>query len=271
MLNRNIEYEIADFVFRVFEVFRKIICPNVETRIICSYNTEVAHTSVDTIYINIEDIFNKNIDCINNYEEYMLRTKRFILEVIIHELYHVEQHVILVKYNKSKIYRSNIEHQVIYMTNVFLLKNSYYIYQLFGVTLDEERIYKIINTLSNYHSIFYDRFINNYESYYQNIISGIIRKSNSNISFNDINLIIRKIKKMKNVVIKINGNEYKIKNNFIYNNNCNELNILNKYISCISLVGEIKLDILNDGESCILQVQDNSLRNLFTELKEGGQ
>lgn len=270
MINKYTEFEISEFIFKVFETFKHWICPNIEPIILCSYDVEVACRSNNIIYVNIDDILNRNIACINNYEEYILETKRFILEVIIHELYHVEQDIVNVRYNTNISYRSDIEHQVIYMTLIFILKNSYYIKQMFGVYINEELIRNKINTLVTNHSIFYNRFIDNNESFYINALLGIIDKGcNKDLTMKYITNFIKDISTIKNIIVIINNIKYIVKKNYVFNNNYNELNILNKYTNSTSLIGEIKTDVLFNDDTCLLQVKDESLKSLFTTLKRG--
>lgn len=270
MINKYIEFEISEFIFKVFETFKHWICPNIKPVILCSYEANVAFRSNNIIYVNIDDIINRHINLIDNYEEYMLETKRFILEVIIHELYHVEQDIVNIKYNMNDLYKNDIEHQVIYMTLIFILKNSYYIKQMFDVIINEEIIRKKINVLTTNHSIFYNRFIDNSESFYTNILLAIIQKGSDNpISVDYMMCLINNIIGMKDIVVIVNNVEYIIKNNYIYNNNYNGLNILNKYTNNISLIGEIKTDVLFNEDTCIIQVKDKSLKSLFTTLKKG--
>lgn len=269
MINRHIEFEISEFIFKVFETFKRWICPNIEPVILCSYEANVAFRSNNIIYVNIDDILNRNISCIDNYEEYMLQTKRFVLEVIIHELYHVEQDIINMKYNMIQSYKNDIEHQVIYMTLIFILKNSYYINQMFGVIVDEQTIRGKIDVLvNNNHCIYYNRFIDDNKSFYINILSGMIAKG-SPMKLKDLTNLIRDIIKMRDIVVIVNNVEYIVKKNYVFNNNYNELNILNKYTNSTSLIGEIKTNVLFNGDACIIQVKDESLKSLFTTLKEG--
>lgn len=266
MINKHIEYEIADFIFNVYETFRTWICPNIQTNIVCSYMVKVARTTTNTIYINIEDIINRYLHILDSdVRKYILETKRFILEVVVHELYHVEQDLINFKYNTDDNYKMNMEYQVIYMTSVFLLKNSYFIYNTFGVLLDEHNLSNKMNISGNKASSFYNRYINDSNSYHINMISGMIKKGS------DLNVrnTIYEIDSKRNIIVILNGDEYIIKKDYIYNNNYNELNILNKYINCTSLIGEIKTKVLHKNDTCIIIIKDNTLKTLFTTLKEG--
>lgn len=272
MINKEIEYIIAEFIFNVFETFKGWICPNIDTRILCSYRVKVATCSNDTLYINIDDILNKHINSINNYEEYILNTKRFVLEVIIHELYHVEQDSINLYYSMDENYKLQKEAEVIYMSLIFLLKNSYYIYQTFGITLDEQRIRtRIEETVNSGYFQMYDRMIyDDSNTFCLNTLNALIVKGmNDNRSYY-IDFIEKTIGNIANVIVFINKDKYVLKNDFIYNNNYNELNTLYKYISSNSLIGEVKTELLHSEEynAYVVKVKDNSLKSLFTKLKE---
>lgn len=272
ILSKQIENELFAYFNSILEYSKPKICPTTSIQVLNYNEVDIAATMNNIIYINFNNIFNTYYDALYNNcrQQYILYTKRLLTEVIVHELYHIEQEIIHALYNLDKDYKANIEKDVIYMSLIFILQNSYNINKL-GVLIDEFEIrYRMKLLFDNYIPLYERSLATENNIYCLNIILYFITYCEDRKRLIIKNDFLENISSYKNIVLNINNIQYILKKDYVYNNNYNELNqIINKYntIDCDYKKGEVIVNVLYDhiSDTHNIEVVDFRTFNLFKQ------
>lgn len=145
-------YEIDTFIRNVFNYYNgRINVVNSPARLHIEWLQCNKSTAGTSLLPNIVEIY-PNVMCRVVYNEEQL--KRWIIMVIIHELYHTDQIIITSKLN-DKNYVNYIENAVEVMTTIYLGNHRQEIYNVFGVLINDsnnlrEYMYNYISGSGNY-------------------------------------------------------------------------------------------------------------------------
>lgn len=263
-MNKQLEIELLKLISNTFNLLKPFICPITNVMLINNDEVPVAVTRNNVIYYSFKEFCEKYRHLYQfNYDDYVIYTKRFIIEVIIHELFHVEQDIINIHYMYDKEYRDNIENDVIYRTLLFQLQHAKYIKDNLGVRIDDEEINFRLKMLFSKYVPNYSRYHSS-NSYFINLLVILLHKS----KLNALQFYLDNLNIIKNLYLEINGEKYILKENFVYNNNYNELNIVaNRYFQFIDS-GDIIIipGHDRDTETYTIKVFDYEKVNLFSPI-----
>lgn len=263
-MNRQLEIEFLKLISNTFNLLKQYICPRTDVFIINHDEAPVAATRNNVIYYNFKDFCNKYIHLYEyNYNDYVIYTKRFIVEVLIHELFHIEQDIVAMYYMSDDKYKSDIEDDVVYRTLIFQLQYANLIKNNLGVIIDEEEInFRLQMVFSDYIPR-YSRYHSS-NSYFINLLIIILHKT----KLAALQFYLDNLENIKNLYLEINGVKYILKENYVYNNNYNELNIVtNRYFQFIDN-GDIVVVTGHDQytDSYTIKVFDYEKVNLFSPI-----
>lgn len=246
--------ELTNFTRSTFDLVKPLIVRNREVNLNVYFYNNCTNmdiygcTSINNINIYISAIIYHKLTEYHSYNiDSLINTcKNELLFTILHELYHVEQFIMIDSYNDIPNYNIQIENQVDYMTCIFIQQHTRYLEDNLNLKINDNYINYYLNKSNN--SSLYNRF--NTLNYYRQLLEYIVPSNNQEL----YKLVSDKLELDDQSTINIyyNGNIYNIKDKDIFNNNfyqfdsiISDMNLVRNMINTLSYSNNIGIDMNN--------------------------